>query len=289
MMQENWSATVEGLLSQAEKAAQNLQDFLAEVVAVVHTEVGRTPHAEDLISVIHDIITRLGLVKEYCREIKNALDKENWSEVIANFPTREWLGSLEDSLAALENNSFFRSVAPAYKGSLKKFFAQLIFDGFKQVANILENAGIKGVRERFSEHAPPEPMTERELEREYEARQPAEVDWEGLERHFNDLLGALKEALTEKAEKEEDEEEKKQKKKSEALKFIEGLKQDFETAKQKRKVDILRDIYRNLLNLQPHVPEDKMELYNTTLNYFRLYALPLKKFLILGKILGSGR
>jgi len=289
MMQENWSATVEGLLSQAEKAAQNLQDFLAEAVVVVHTEVGRTPHAEDLISFIHDIIIRLGSVKEYCRKIKNALAKENWGEVIANFPTREWLGSLEDSLAALENNSFFRLVAPAYKGSLKEFFARLVFSGFAQVANILENAGIEGVLERFLEHAPPEPMTERELEREYEARQPTEVDWEGLERHFNALLGALKEALTEKAEKEEDEEEKKQKKKSEALKFIEGLKQDFETAKRKGKVDILRDIYRNLLNLQPHVPEDKMELYNTTLNYFRLYTLPLRKFLVLGEILGSGQ
>ena len=277
MMQENWSATVEGLLSQAEKAAQNLQDFLAEAVVVVHTEVGRTPQAEDLISFIHDIIIRLGSVKEYCRKIKNALDKENWSEIIANFPTREWLGSLEDDLAALENNSFFRLVAPAYKGSLKKFFARLVFSGFAQVANILENAGIEGILDRFLEHALTEPMTERELEREYEARQPAQEvkgEWKDLERHFNALLDALREALADDPE---------------AVKFIEGLKEDFETAKRKGKVDILRDIYRNLLNLQPYVPEDKMKLYNETLNHFRPYALPLKKFLILGKILGSGQ
>ena len=273
---EYWRPTVQGLLYDAKEAAEVLQDFLLQTSRAIRKKVGITPQTEDLLAVISSLITHLDIVIKYCEKIRSAIENEKWDEVIANFPTREWLGSLEDSFASLEYNSLFWEFAPA-KESPKEFFAQTIFHGFAQVVDILEKVGIKGVRDRFLEHAPTEPMTERELEREYEARQPAQEvkgEWKDLERHFDALLDALREALADDPE---------------AVKFIEGLKQDFETAKQKRKVDILRDIYRNLLNLQPHVPEDKMELYNETLNYFRLYALPLKKFLILGKILGSGR
>ena len=273
---EYWRPTVQGLLYDAKEAAEVLQDFLLQTSRAIRKKVGITPQTEDLLAVISSLITHLDIVIKYCEKIRSAIENEKWDEVIANFPTREWLGSLEDSFASLEYNSLFWEFAPA-KESPKEFFAQTIFHGFAQVVDILEKVGIKGVRDRFLEHAPTEPMTERELEREYEARQPAQEvkgEWKDLERHFDALLDALREALADDPE---------------AVKFIEGLKQDFETAKREGEVDILRDIYRNLLNLQPHVPEDKMELYNTTLNYFRLYALPLKKFLILGEILGSGR
>jgi hypothetical protein len=46
-------------------------------------------------------------------------------------------------------------------------------------------------------------------------------EWKDLERHFDALLDALREALADDPE---------------AVKFIEGLKEDFETAKQKEKL-----------------------------------------------------
>ena len=274
-MQVDWRVKVADAAETIYKEASNLKDFLS---MFFDFSASRLPQVRPVASVVETVIERLNRIMSIAVTILQEISKEevNWEKIKEVFPTRAWLASIEDALAHLDYNRRFRAIMPHYEGSLREDYLRHIWDTFQYMLNIFSSElGHGDIHDKFMEELASEPMTEEELEREYEEATGKKTPQVG---DLPSLFENISRILTREFGEREG-----------FSTYWEGVAEQFRSALRTADIDELRDIYRQIVKIYESLPEEKQKIYANAFNQFfaavRDYALPLLKFKLIRRLL----
>jgi len=275
-MQVDWRVKVANAAETIHKEASNLKDFLR---MFFDFSASRLPQVRPVASVVETVIERLNRIMSIAVTILQEISKEevDWKKIKEVFPTRAWLASIEGALAHLDHNRRFRAIMPYYEGSLREHYLRHIWDTFQYMLNIFSSElGHGDIHDKFVEELAPEPMTEEELEREYEEATGKKTPQVG---DLPSLFENISRILTREFGEREG-----------FSTYWEGIAEQFRSALRTADIDELRDIYRQIVKIYESLPEEKQKIYANAFNQFftavRDYALPLLKFKLIRRLLG---
>jgi hypothetical protein len=264
--------------SELEKVIEGVEDLRSFLNMFFDFGAAQLSLVRPLRDTVEAVVEKLGKLANIASTIKEEVSKKevnvNWERIKEVFPTREWLGSIEAALTHLDHNEKFRAIMPYYEGSLKDDYVNHILRPLQNVLHIFnQELGHWEIYDRYMEALATEPMTEEEIEREYEERNVFHV--KDLRALFNEIAEILTRELGGKQGFSE---------------YWEDIKKQFNNALQSANVYELRDVYRQIVAMYESLPEDKREAYARTFKRFFTaigdYVLPLLKFKLIHRLLG---